>query len=146
MAKKNIKFMLGVMLGTAFGIAFAPKKGKELRDELVKDIKDGKGEKFLKHNAKLIGKDVSDTTKEIYESEEVQSKIKEGKSQASKFTRKIKSEMQSRAGEWTEIARDKLEEVGIKTPETQKCKPKKPAKTKKPITKKHSKTTKSKQK
>jgi len=144
MAKKNIKFMLGVMLGTAFGMAFAPKKGKELRDELVKDIKDGKGEKFLKHNAKLIGKDVSDTTKEIYESEEVRSKIKEGKSQASKFTKKIKSEMQSRAGEWTEIARDKLEEVGIKTPETQKCKPKKSAKTKKPITKKHSKTTKSK--
>ena len=129
MAKKSVKFMLGMMLGTAFGMAFAPKKGKELREELVKDIKTGKGEKFLKHNAKLVGKDVQDTAKEVYNSKEVQTKIKEGKTQASKLAKQVQKEMKSRAGEWTEMARDRLEEAGIKTPEMPKFKTKKaPAK------------------
>ncbi|MFC1811005.1 YtxH domain-containing protein [Patescibacteria group bacterium] len=99
MAKKTGLF-LGLLAGTALGILFAPKKGKVMRDKIKKELDEGGyGLEAVKEGFVGMGKEVVDTAKEAYETDEVQEQIgkakdvaeeymEEGKKRAKKAVRK----------------------------------------------------------
>ncbi|MCC7433003.1 YtxH domain-containing protein [Candidatus Peregrinibacteria bacterium] len=108
---RNGKFIFGAMLGALFGLAFAPKKGSELRKELQEELeKGGKGEKTLKKNAVVMGKDISSTAKEVYEDPQVQTAIKKGKKEAVKIVDQVKKEIHENGEEWVKMTKEKLME------------------------------------
>lgn len=79
MAKKS-GLLLGLLAGTAVGILFAPKRGKKMRDNIKKEFEDGGyGLDAIKEGFVGMGKEVVDTAKEAYESEEVQEGISKAK-------------------------------------------------------------------
>jgi len=75
MGKKS-GLLFGLLAGTALGILFAPKKGKKLRDKIKQELDDGGyGLNAVKEGFLGMGKEVVDTAKEAYESEDVQEQI-----------------------------------------------------------------------
>ena len=110
---KKCKFIVGALIGTLFGLAFAPKKGSELRKDLQKEIeKGGYGEKTMKKTANEIGKDVVETSKEVYNNPTVQKKIKYGTKEAKKLAGQAQKKIQESGEQWVKIARDKIVEGG----------------------------------
>ena len=108
---RNGKFIFGAMLGALFGLAFAPKKGSELRKELQDELeKGGKGEKTLKKNAATMGKDIASTAKEVYEDPQVQTAIKKGKKEAEKIVDQVKKDIQDNGEEWVKMTKEKIME------------------------------------
>ena len=108
---RNGKFLIGAIVGTLFGLAFAPKKGSDLRKELKDEIKTGgHGEKTLQKNAKIISKDVSVTAQEVMEDPQVKKQIAKVKKEGGKAIRTAQKNIGSTGGEWLEIAREKLME------------------------------------
>ena len=79
MAKKS-GLLLGLLAGTALGILFAPKKGKKMRDNIKKEMDEGGyGLDAIKEGFIGMGKEVVDTAKEAYESDEMQEQIGKAK-------------------------------------------------------------------
>lgn len=108
---RNGKFLFGAIVGALFGLAFAPKKGSDLRKELHDEIKKGgHGEKTLQKNAKIIGVDVANTAKEVVEDPEVQKQIEKVKEEGAKVLNTAKKNIEATGEEWMEVARDKLME------------------------------------
>ena len=90
---KGFKSLLaGLVAGTAFGILFAPKKGKETRESFKKEIDEGGiGLDTIKDTAKGMGKEVQDSYEEI--PEEAKEKIRKGISKAKKTAKKLKKKV-----------------------------------------------------
>lgn len=93
----KIGWILGVLSGTALGMLFAPRKGKELRDKIQKNLKDGDiksgGQELLK-DVKIMGGEVFDAAKDIYNSKDVQGALKKAKHKAKKvYEENIKKEL-----------------------------------------------------
>jgi gas vesicle protein len=108
---RNGKFLFGAIIGALFGLAFAPKKGSELRKELKSELeKGGHGEKTLQKNASLMGEDITETAQEVYQDPMVQKQIAHGKKEAAKLVEKAKKNIQDNGEEWVQIARDKIME------------------------------------
>lgn len=108
---RNGKFLFGAIVGALFGLAFAPKKGSDLRKELKDEIKTGgHGEKTLQKNAKIIGEDVATTAKEVIDDPEVQKHIEKVKEEGAKVLNNAKKNIEATGEEWMEVARDKLME------------------------------------
>lgn len=108
---RNGKFLFGAILGALFGLAFAPKKGSELRKEVKSEIdKGGYGEKTLKKIAKHIGEDLVVTSKEVYNDPNVQKQIKKGKKEAMKMAEEAKGIIKESGEQWVKVAREKVEE------------------------------------
>lgn len=106
---RNGKFIFGALLGAVFGLAFAPKKGSDLRKELKTELdKGGHGEKTLRKNAVIIGEDISSTAQEVYQDPAVQTQIKKGQKEAGKLIEQAKEGLQSSGEEWLQVAREKL--------------------------------------
>lgn len=117
------KFLFGAIVGALFGLAFAPKKGSELRNELKTELeKGGKGEKTLKKNAAIMGKDIAETAKEVYEDPAVQTQVKRGQKEAEKIFNQAKENVESTKEEWVKMARSKIGAEGRKTLDTLKSK------------------------
>ena len=103
------KFIFGAMMGALLGLAFAPKKGSELRKELQSDLaKGGHGEAVLKKNAAIIGEDITETAQEVYHNPEVQKQIAKGKKEAEKLVTQAQKKLQESGEEWVQMARTKL--------------------------------------
>ncbi len=97
---RNSKFLFGAILGAIFGLAFAPKKGSELRKEIKSELdKGGNGSETLQKNAQIIGEDISQTTQELYNDPTVQKHIKDGKKEGQKLFNKAKKNLKVSAGE-----------------------------------------------
>jgi len=65
---KTVKGLLaGLVAGTAIGLLFAPKKGKDTRKQIKDELeKGGYGLDTLKETVNEMGKDMGDTGKEVY--------------------------------------------------------------------------------
>ena len=91
MGKSKLGLVLGLLAGTAVGVLFAPRKGKELRQKIRNEIKEGGfGQKTLSHDIKVMGEDIAGTAKEVYESEKVKEGIKSGVEIAKKKSNSVK--------------------------------------------------------
>jgi gas vesicle protein len=102
MGKHRSGLILGLIAGTALGILFAPKKGKELREEIKQEREEGgHGLESVKDGFVDMGKEVVATARTAYESDEVQEKIgemresaeelaEEGKKRVRKVAKKVK--------------------------------------------------------
>lgn len=96
MAKKSGIF-LGLLAGTALGILFAPKKGKVMREKIKKELEEGGyGIEAVKEGFIGMGKEVVDTAKEAYESDEVQEHLGRAKNMAEDYMEEGKNEVKRR--------------------------------------------------
>jgi len=85
----------GVVLGGIAGLLFAPKKGKELRKSIKKDIDEGNyGLHALKDAFVALGKDMGNFTNEVAKHEDVKEYLEKGK--------KATKDVQDRASLWLE--------------------------------------------
>ncbi len=95
MGKHRSGLLLGVIAGTALGILFAPKKGKELREAIKKERKEGGyGLETIKDGFVEMGKEVVSTAKTAYESEAVQKQIGKAKEAAGEVAEEGKRRLQ----------------------------------------------------
>ncbi len=78
---KRIKsLLLGLASGAAFGMLFAPGKGKDLRDRIKKErAKGGTGLNTVKTDLKAMGSDFMVTVQDLTENEEIQNALSKGK-------------------------------------------------------------------
>lgn len=73
----------GLFLGGLVGLLFAPKKGKDLRESIKKDIDDGHyGLSALKDAFLAMGKDMSNFTSEVSKNKDVKEYLEKGKKAA----------------------------------------------------------------
>lgn len=84
MSKNGSNLLLGIVTGTVLGILFAPKKGKELREEIKKERKKGGvGFDTIKEGFISMGQEMAGSAKTVYEMEEVQRGLDKAKDFAS---------------------------------------------------------------
>jgi gas vesicle protein len=101
-----------MIVGTLFGLAFAPKKGKELRKDLKEELdKGGNGKKLLKNTATEMSKDVAATAKELYQDPSVQKQINKGKTEIGKVVKDVKQEITKKKAEFEKLAKGKIKET-----------------------------------
>lgn len=75
--------LAGLLLGGLAGLVFAPKKGKDLRASIKKDIEDGNyGLAALKNAFVAMGKDMSDFTNKVSKNKDVKEYLEKGKKTA----------------------------------------------------------------
>lgn len=84
---KGLKGLLaGIVAGTALGILFSPKKGDEIRKNLKKEIeKGGSGLSTLKETLSGMGKDMSETYKDIHADVSQTDAYKKGKAKFGEY-------------------------------------------------------------
>lgn len=103
MSNRRGGLFFGVIMGTILGVLFAPKKGKELRTQLKKEIdKGGIGTETLKDNFIAMGQDMADTAHDIYEQPQVKDTIDKGQKYVKKVMKQAKgkiNEVESQAKE-----------------------------------------------
>lgn len=98
MSKRGSGLFWGLLAGTALGILFAPKKGKTLRDAIKREREEGGvGIESVKEGFVGMGREIADTARSVYESDEVQEKISQAKEKATDLAEQGKKEVQKRA-------------------------------------------------
>jgi len=94
MGKHHSGLLFGVLAGTVLGILFAPKKGKELREQIKKERdQGGLGTAALKEGFVGMGKDMAGSAKNVYESEAVQDNLSRAKAKAKEYAEMGKEKM-----------------------------------------------------
>jgi gas vesicle protein len=90
MARKKGGLLFGIIMGTLVGVLFAPGKGKQLRDKLLKEIQSGNlGTKTIGKSFKMMGRDIVDVGRVAYENPRVQKNITTGGKSLKKSTLEI---------------------------------------------------------
>jgi len=92
---KGLKSLLtGILAGTAVGILFSPKSGKDLRKKLKTEVDGGgTGLGTLKETLTTMGKEIGDTAKECYDEVTASEEFQEGKKKLKKSALKAKAEI-----------------------------------------------------
>lgn len=86
MSNRRGGLLFGVIMGTILGVLFAPRKGKELRAKLKKEVKaGGVGSETLKESFLEMGKEVASSAERIYQKPEVQKQVVKGKKRFYRF-------------------------------------------------------------
>ena len=90
MARKKGGLLFGIIIGTLAGVLFAPGKGKQLRDKLLKEIQGGSlGTNTIGKSLKLMGRDIVEVGRETYENPRIQKQISTGGKTLKKTTLEI---------------------------------------------------------
>jgi len=114
---KSKSLLTGLIAGTAIGLFFAPKKGKQIRNGLKKDIKKGNyGLSFLKDIFVDMGKEMGDCYTECVP-EETAGKIKDKAESAKEMFNEKKEVLKSKVDELKDSFMDKEEELEEKAKE-----------------------------
>lgn len=108
MGKRGSGLFLGLLAGTALGVLFAPKKGKELRESIKKERNaGGTGAESIKKGFKSMGKEIASSAKTAYESDEVQEQIGKAKTVARKTAKKAQARLEEETEEVVKKAKKK---------------------------------------
>jgi len=92
--KGGIGLLLGVATGAVLGVLFAPKKGRDLRDNVKKEIQHGgTGLGTVGKNFAAMGKDMADTAHDIYDSPSVQNSLHTGGRKFSSVLKVLKAKI-----------------------------------------------------
>jgi len=114
MGKKS-GLLFGLLAGTALGILFAPKTGKTLRKKIKEERESGGyGLEAIKEGFVGMGKDVVDTAKEAYESEDVQEQIAMAREKAEELAEEGKEHVKKTVRKARKKATTKAKKVGRK--------------------------------
>ncbi|MFC1656296.1 YtxH domain-containing protein [Patescibacteria group bacterium] len=98
MSKRGSGLFWGLLAGTALGILFAPKKGKKLREAIKRERDEGgMGLDSVKEGFVSMGREIADTARTAYESEEVQEKISQAREKATDLAEQGTREVKKRA-------------------------------------------------
>lgn len=99
MGKKLKGLIAGLALGGLMGILFAPKKGKDLRENIKKDITEGNyGVNALKNAFVAMGKDVGDFTGEVAKNKDVKEYLAKGEKAAKNVKKKASVWLEKKYG------------------------------------------------
>lgn len=109
-------WFLGLVFGTLFGVLFAPRKGKELRQRMKADRKKGKlGIAPLHDDLKFLGHEIASIAKDIYQSEPVQDIVEKGRRQVKELSNDFVGEVadfhKTRIAPLTHTAKSKSHEM-----------------------------------
>ena len=105
MGKHRSGLWLGLIAGTALGILFAPKKGKELREEIKRERDEGGyGLDSIKDGFLDMGREVVDSARNVYESEEVQEGLSRAKDTAMEMAEEGKKRVKKATRKYTKRA------------------------------------------
>jgi len=100
MGKHHSGIILGLVTGTVLGILFAPKKGKELRDQIKKERDGGcLGVNALKKGFDGMEKDMASSAKNVYESDTIQDNMSKAKEKAKEYAEMGKDKMEQAAND-----------------------------------------------
>ncbi len=136
MAKKSGLF-LGLLAGTALGILFAPKTGRTMRKNIKEErAEGGYGMGTIKEGFVGMGKEVYDTAREAYESEEVQEQIMTAREKAEEYAEKGKKRVEKAAKTAGKKAKTQATKTGKKAGRKAKTTAKKAGRKAKAFTKK----------
>jgi gas vesicle protein len=109
MARGKMGAVLGIVAGATLGILFAPKKGKELRKKIKKELDDGgNGVESVKKAFKDMGDGIFKSCKDCCESEEVETLVKKGKAKAKKTAKKAVKKGKAKLSEAEKKVKKKL--------------------------------------
>jgi gas vesicle protein len=117
--KKGGGLLFGVIVGTLFGVLFAPRKGKEVRDKLKKELKKGGlGTETLKENFVEMGQDVAKTAQEFYDQSPLKDEVQNRQKSVGSFVKKTKRKLNKAAPElkkmgdqYYQMGKEKLEKA-----------------------------------
>lgn len=92
---RGLKALLGgVIAGTALGILFSPKKGKDLRKTIKDEVDEGgTGLSSIKETLVEMGKEIGDTAREAYDEITESEEYAEGKKRLKKSVSNAKKEV-----------------------------------------------------
>ena len=114
MGNRRGGLLFGVIVGTLLGILFAPRKGKELRNQLKNEVsKGGMGVETFKKNFKEMGHDVASTAEEVYARSDVQKAVRSGKKHVDDMMRNA-GEQVGKVEKYLHIDDEQLEQVSEK--------------------------------
>jgi len=109
MARGKLGAVIGIVAGATLGILFAPKKGKELRKKIKKELDEGgSGVDSVKKAFKDMGDGIFKTCKECCESEEMEALLEKGKAKAKKTAKKVVKKGKAKLSEAEKKVKSKL--------------------------------------
>lgn len=90
----KLGWLLGIIMGTVFGVLYAPRKGKELRAKIKEEHKKGKlGIAPLQDDLGKLGGELLAMAKDIYESGTVQDVVERGRKELKKLSKDLVGEV-----------------------------------------------------